>query len=197
MLCTGFDNWGNWGSFWAVFSAFIQRIESTYMLILLPLQCLKLFDQRTCISRILMHITRTSVADVSWSCQAFLNHQEFTSIYGHKSEHYYTYMLVEIPMARDMFSKVDKLIQLYLTIPVTTCMLRGVSHLFGIWKVTWGLSCQKNVWTTICFLGMPIKKKQIPSTLLKWLIHLCLLIEWELIILEYTELCLCCECTLY
>ena len=30
-------------------------------------------------------------------------------------------MLVTVSMARDMFSEIDKLIQLYLTIPVTTC----------------------------------------------------------------------------
>ena len=30
-------------------------------------------------------------------------------------------MLVTVPMAKDMFSKIDKLLQLYLTISVTTC----------------------------------------------------------------------------
>ena len=38
-------------------------------------------------------------------------------------------MLVTVPMAKDIFSEIDKILQLYLTIPVTTCTAESFSSL--------------------------------------------------------------------
>ena len=38
-------------------------------------------------------------------------------------------MLVIVPMAKDMFSEIDKILQLDLTIPVTTCTAERFSSL--------------------------------------------------------------------
>ena len=85
-----------------------------------------------------------------------------------------TEMVVAVPMARDMFSEVDKLIRLYLTIPVTTCRAERSFCLSNTLRLTciWDPQRRKSIWTT-SYCYMYTKKKQKPSTWQKWLVCVC------------------------
>ena len=107
-----------------------------------------------------------------------------------------TDMLVAIPIAKDMFSNVDKLVRLYLIIPVTTCTAeRSFSSLHRIKSYLRSAMTEersKNI-----LLIHAHKEETDTLNLTEVACSFVFANTRRLIISENTELCLYCECTLY